>query len=305
MHSRYEENWWWDYCDEFSYFSKETIRDGCHPRKMVQPSGADRAVVLVHGLTDSSYYMTDLANYFYHSLGYNVFMPLLQCHGLKDPRGMRGVSLAEWKKNVTFAIDSAAMESDYIAIGGLSTGGALAFNAAYQHPKVTGGIYLFSAALGLYGGCFPGLGKIKERLLRYARFGLFDLDKNLVGKTPYRYERVPLKSARELSILIKENEELRNARKAEGSFSKPIFSVWTECDRVIDGKTLARLASEIDSPRFFQFVISEKYQLEHACVTLEEPVWAIGDTVRTIPLEPANPLFAEMLQALGQFSRDL
>jgi esterase/lipase len=44
--------------------------------------------VLIHGLTDSPYFMTAIGEYFFGNLGYNVYLPLLQCHGLKEPKGV-------------------------------------------------------------------------------------------------------------------------------------------------------------------------------------------------------------------------
>jgi esterase/lipase len=84
-----------------------------------------KAIVLVHGLTDSPYFMTAIGDYFFQNLGYNVYLPLLQSHGLKEPKGMEGVALDEWKANVNFAVDIAASKAHQVSIGGLSTGGAL------------------------------------------------------------------------------------------------------------------------------------------------------------------------------------
>lgn len=82
------------------------MRDGSHPRVFEQP-GATHAVVLVHGLSDSPFYMTAIAQRFVRELGYNTYLPLLHFHGLKEPRGMEGVELQEWKRNVAWSIDYA------------------------------------------------------------------------------------------------------------------------------------------------------------------------------------------------------
>ncbi|MDX2447728.1 MAG: hypothetical protein QNK29_11105, partial [Desulfobacterales bacterium] len=116
--------WHWpEYEMEFPCFSGQALRPGCQPRKLLQNKPTEKAIVLVHGLTDSPFYMKAIGEYFYRSLGYNVYMPLLQCHGLKHPEGMMGVSLLQWKKNLRFAIRAAAENADRVSIGGLSTGG--------------------------------------------------------------------------------------------------------------------------------------------------------------------------------------
>ena len=116
------DNEWLEYYDRFSYFSSEKVRDGCYPRIIENPNW-DKAIVLVHGLTDSPHFMTAIGEFFHKKLGHNVYMPLLHCHGLKEPKGMENVELSEWKANVGFSIKSAAALSSRISIGGLSTGG--------------------------------------------------------------------------------------------------------------------------------------------------------------------------------------
>ena len=106
--------------------------------------------------------MTAIADFFFDSLGYNVYLPLLHCHGLKDPKGMEGVKLEEWKSNVAHTIDTAVSKAGCVSIGGLSTGGTLSFYMAATNLKINGTLYLFSAALDLAGGI---VGEIKERFL--------------------------------------------------------------------------------------------------------------------------------------------
>jgi esterase/lipase len=118
---------WPDYYERFPYFSAEAVRDGCHPRFMEHEVPTAKAIMLIHGLTDSPYFMTAIGDYFFRHLGYNVYLLLLQCHALKEPNGMEGMKLDEWKANVNFAVDMAASKAHQVSIGGLSTGGALSF----------------------------------------------------------------------------------------------------------------------------------------------------------------------------------
>ena len=72
---------WTAYYDRFPYFSHDKIRPGCHPVAMGRTLPPNRAIVLVHGLTDSPYFLSAIADHFYTNLGYNVYMPLLQASG--------------------------------------------------------------------------------------------------------------------------------------------------------------------------------------------------------------------------------
>jgi hypothetical protein len=51
-------NIWEQYLDEFDYFSHANIRPGCHPRILEHEAGSPKAVLLVHGLSDSPYFVS-------------------------------------------------------------------------------------------------------------------------------------------------------------------------------------------------------------------------------------------------------
>ncbi len=291
---------WAEYCQEFPQITDQLIRPGCHPRKLLHEKPTDKAIVLVHGLTDSPFYMTAIAEYFHYVLGYNVYLPLLQCHGLKHPDGMAGVSLAHWKENVLYALRTAAGNGARVSIGGLSTGGALGFYFACTDAKITGDLYLFSAALGLAGGFWGILGGVVEFLLRLPLVQLLDSKKPLVGSNPYRYDRVPLNSAKELSKLIAEINGLWRLPQKKIAV-KRIFAAWSEADRVINLKKLNGLKKIVPDNQFVSFVVPETARVDHACVVLKESVYAVGSQPGAEPLETANPFFARMMAALHRF----
>jgi hypothetical protein len=294
---------------EFPCFSGQAVRPGCHPRKLLQNKPTEKAIVLVHGLTDSPFYMKGIGEFFYRSLGYNVYMPLLQCHGLKYPEGMSGVSLLQWKKNLRFAIRTAAEKGDLDSIRGLSTGGELSNSCGGTDPEVSGDIYLFSPALGLYGGPWGILGSVVELLLRSRFVRFLDNGKPLAGIHPYRYDRVPINSATELSRLILEVDGMLKIRQGTvgtvgtvGTIHKKrIFAAWSECDRVINVRKLSKLQAVIRENKFVPFIIPKARQVDHACVVLNEPVYAIDSRPGEAPLEEANPIFTEMMVALRSF----
>lgn len=257
----------------------------------------------MHGLTDSPFYMKAIGEYFHKSLGYNVYMPLLQCHGLKHPEGMIGVSLLQWKKNLRFAIRAASENADRVSIGGFSTGGELSIYCGGTDPEVSGDIYLFSPALGLYGGPWGILGGIVELLLRGRFVRFLDNGKPLAGSHPYRYDRVPVNSATELSRLIREVDGLLKIRQGTIGriHNKRIFAAWSECDRVINVRKLSKLQAAIRDNKFVPFIIPKARRVDHACVVLNEPVYAIDSRPGEAPLEEANPSFTEMMVALRSF----
>lgn len=293
---------WPEYYRQFPCFSEQTVRAECYPRKFLHAEKSGKAIVLVHGLTDSPFYMHAIAQYFHENLGYDVYLPLLHSHGLKDPEGMAEASLEHWKHNVRFALRTAAEGADRVSVGGFSTGGALSYYFGCTDPEVTGDLYLFSAAFGIYGGGYGMFGGMPEFLLRMPviRFLIKKQPlRELVGIHPYRYDQVPLKSAGELARLISENNKLL---KLPDMAAKRIFAAWSEYDRVIDVNRLRYISQLSVGDRFVSFIIPKDARVNHACVVLKEQVYATncrsGDAAL---LEEANPYFAEMMAAVARF----
>ncbi len=287
---------WPGYYDRFSYFSPEKVRDGCHPRIMEHPESPEKAIVLVHGLSDSPYFMTAIGDYFFKDLGYNVYMPLLHCHGLKEPKGMEDVELEEWKANVSFAIKSAASQSEQISVGGLSTGGTLSFYMAATKPKINGALYLFSAALDLAGGRLGLIGELKERLLRTFLADLLDNDKPLIGDNPFRYSHIDMDGARELARLIKETDTILDGFSQKDPFPKRVFAAHSECDSTAEISGIEELQNVSVPGRFDFFRIPKQFGVSHASLVLKDPILKHGE-----PLEKLNPQFQEMMEAITAF----
>ncbi len=290
---------WLDYYDRFDYFSMATVRDGCHPRIMEHQEPTEKAIVLVHGLCDSPYFMDAIGDYFFTTLGYNVYLPLLHCHGLKAPNGMEGVSLDEWKANVDFAIDRAAANANLVSIGGLSTGGTLSLCAAANNHKVNGNLYLFSAALDLTDGILGIEGDIKEILLRTFLTDLLDTNKPLIGEHPYRYTHIDLDGARELSKAIAETDALIRDFMLEKPFSKTIFAAHSESDTTANIMGIEDLQQVSIADKFTFFRIPKSVGVAHASLVLKDPIHASDANETHAPLQQANPMFQQMLDAIA------
>lgn len=290
---------WFDYYQRFPYFSPDAVRDGCQPRIMEHQEPAQKAIVQVHGLSDSPYFMTAIGDYFFNHLGYNVYMPLLHGHGLKNPEGMEGVELEEWKSNVSFAVNTASSKASDISIGGLSTGGALSFYMAALHPRVQGTLYLFSAALDLAGDPSGLIGELQENLLLTFLADLLDSNAPLIGENPYRYSDVDMDGARQLARLIKETDTIINLFDSRFPFSEKVFAAHSESDTTADIAGIEALQQVCDKERFRFFRIAKNLCVPHASVVLEKPVVSKDGK----ELEPRNPVFAEMMQAIADFEK--
>jgi esterase/lipase len=290
---------WNKYYTRFQYFSEDTVRKGCHPRIWDVGNRRKNSIVLVHGLTDSPYFMSAIGRYFHEELGFNVLLPLLQAHGLKRPHGMKGVSVEEWMDNVEFAIETAKLMGDRVSIGGLSTGGTLSVYQALTNHDVDGAVYLFSAALDL-GGKF---GDAKELILRtdFAKFLDFIDDKlgtDLIGANPYRYSRIDKGGAQQLSKIIKKVESLLAGFDPNQLLRLPYFVAHSECDITADIEGVEDLTKKGDPQKTKFFRIGKSLDVPHASVVLNDDVKDSKGKV----LEKKNPEFGKMMAAIHKFT---
>jgi len=292
-------NIWEDYYKHFN-IEEDLVRPRCEPKFMLQERPTEKAIVLIHGLTDSPFFMEAIGECFYQ-WGYNVFIPLLAGHGLKDPNFLKGVTMEAWIENVDFAIQQARdkHQCELISIGGLSTGGTLSVLKMFDSPKdITGALFLFSAALHIAGIA----GNLVERLLRMRFISplLAHLEdkhgKDLIGDNPFRYSRMDNDGARELSKLIYEiDKHLKKIQKDD--INHPIFVAHSEYDSAADIKGVEKLIAKTELTKTEFFRIGKYFHVPHASVVLKDDIRANN----SCPLEPKNPFFDEMMNTVCQF----
>lgn len=286
---------WREYYDH-AQLSPFDVRPGCEPRYIVSDAEPTNAIVLVHGLTDSPFFMAAVGCYFHEVMGFNVYIPLLTGHGLNDPNGMRGVTLQQWLADVGFAIDCAHATGDNVtvSIGGLSTGGALSVDRAFHLPdRITGAVFLFSAALDLAGK----YGDLKEFLLRLdpitAMLGSIEDKKPLLGRNPYRYARMDLHGATQLAALLEElDRHLAGTR-----LRQPLFAAHSAADTTADIAGVEKLVHCCTTSSFF--CIRKEENVPHASVVLQHDLLAPEGSV----LETRNPHFLTMMDTARQFAK--
>ncbi|MEO7455535.1 MAG: alpha/beta fold hydrolase, partial [Gemmatimonadaceae bacterium] len=119
-----------------------------HERNDVMADGASmifvhgartpRAIVLVHGLTNSPRQFRELAELFYDR-GYNVIVPRLPLHGLRtaDVASLGALTADAYRDYADGAVDIAGGLGDSVFVMGLSAGGNVASWIAQRRPDVT------------------------------------------------------------------------------------------------------------------------------------------------------------------------
>lgn len=284
------------------------VRSGCEPRLLLQSEEkVENAIVLVHGLTDSPYFMEAIGQRFYQ-MGFTVLMPLLPGHGLSDPRRMKGVRYEQWLAEVQFAVEQAHSLGQRVSLGGLSLGGALSVMQAIATPEtVTGGLFLFAAALDL-----GTIGDVGERVLRInplvkilARIEDATAEE-LIGESPYRYGRMDLDGASQLARLLGAiDTHYTDARYTThhpkySDITPPVFVAHAENDAAADIQELDQLVNNHPGgalkTSFFR--IAARFQVSHASLVLADNLYSsrTGEL-----LEAKNPFFDDMMDAAQTF----
>jgi pimeloyl-ACP methyl ester carboxylesterase len=127
----------------------ETILPICRTRGLLHGRRTERAVILVHGLTNCPQQWAPFAELLY-ARGFNVLLPRMPRHGLADrlttePSRLRAEELRDFADR---AADIAAGLGTQVTIVGLSAGGIVGAWAA-QYRREIGKAVLISPSLGL------------------------------------------------------------------------------------------------------------------------------------------------------------
>lgn len=113
---------------------KDGIIPGAEPFELVHADGNAPAVLLLHGGGDTPQTLRYLASFLYDR-GYDVQVPLLPGHG-RTLREFSGVTADDWLRTARSGYRELAAKHDWVAIAGLSMGGALAVQLAAELPSL-------------------------------------------------------------------------------------------------------------------------------------------------------------------------
>lgn len=243
--------------DQYRQKKREEIQSRSHgyrlpgaPIARLHPMPTEYSVLLVHGLNDSAYYMSDLADLFY-AHGFNAVTILLPGHGT-DTRDMLQVSAEQWRSEVQQGLEMAHLVGRKVLLGGFSLGATLAIDAALSRSDIHG-LLLFSPAVKLRSfndlsalSCMPGLRSftVKTKLI----------------KNPVKYKYRVGNGVCQLSRLIKSNlangestnDEavtfMERLRKMGQRLHIPTFVAVTYGDNRISPQAMLEWSGQIDAP---------------------------------------------------------
>ena len=287
--------------NRFSVCSPALRNDGNAPYILHHGKQTDKVVVLLHGLSDSPFYMQGIARNLFDQ-GINVIVPLNVGHGqLEADADMHDDKLAErWAAHLNDVVKLAPQLGKKVYLGGFSTGGALSVQHYLHHPEGISGIMLFSGALALDSGV--------ERLSRIWGIqwiaSMIDGDYVTDGPNPYKYPTIASFSGLELMEVI---ADVREQLEQGETIDVPLFAAHSQADSTTPISGIENLIDHTTKGNTF-FVIDESYNLCHADVVVNKLMVVemhfdkSGVDLRDACAVPhANPLFRQMTMMLDAF----
>ena len=197
----------------------------------------DKAILLIHGLTDSPFSFHDLSQFFYQQ-GFSVRTMLLPGHGMA-PSELLTVDYNEWQQATRFAIEQTLNDYQQVYLGGLSTGGALIFDYLMQKKNIDEkikGLFMWSPA-----------SKAKSDLAWLAKYidaipfvDWLDLDADIDFA---KYESFPYNAGAQVHAVM--NLVVSEGASASRQMHEiPVFVVASEHDQTIDTEHTLQLIQE-------------------------------------------------------------
>jgi esterase/lipase len=194
--------------------------------------------LLIHGLTDSPYFMRHLAAFFAQN-GFCVQAILLPGHGTR-PGDLLDINWREWASAVAWGAEKLAAQADEIYLGGYSAGGALGLYHSLNDARVRG-LFLFSPALEISRrAARANWHKPYSWLMPRAAWVSIMPDRD-----PYKYESFPKNAAAQMYALTK----AVGAQLAHRRPDIPVFAATSADDASVEPAAVVNFMLGLPNPR--------------------------------------------------------
>lgn len=201
------------------------------PAKLNSGSENSKGILLVHGLGDSPYYFSDIAQTL-NKQGFLVRVLLLPGHGSR-PADLLSITSDAWVRLVDIQINALKAQVDNVYLGGFSTGANIVTSVALSDNAIKG-LILFSPAF-----------KAKTKLARLSPLlPLYKpwpwLKSPNYMKNIARYSPVPSNAFAQYYYT---SRDVQNKLEKK-IFTKPVFMALSEADSVVDVLAVAKYFSQ-------------------------------------------------------------
>jgi alpha-beta hydrolase superfamily lysophospholipase len=250
------------------------------------------AVLFVHGLTDSPYYLATLADALY-AQGFNVVSVLLPGHGT-SPECLLHVKKEQWQSEVQFGLSLARRLGTKVSMAGFSTGGALSldaladdFAASNRDPIPWGDLFLFSPAIGFNNPevdlCdIPGVDDVVEKVMPWK-----GNNPDAAETNPYKYAKMATNAVCQLVYLTQANSSrLGTIGRDIAAHGIGVFAVESMADTTVSPDAVVSFMNGLP-----------------AGVRKDLITYPKGDGIAhaDVPRPETNPHYGEMVSALDLF----
>ncbi|MEC9284228.1 MAG: alpha/beta fold hydrolase [Bdellovibrionota bacterium] len=185
-----------------------------------------KTIILVHGLSDSPFYMKEIAESM-HNKGFNILSVLLAGHGNSTENGpmdLVDIKFKDWQENLIDSVLFSLWVSDSIHFIGFSTGSALITNFLVKHKiKKHKNSVLISPAIELKQAKMLILGS-----LIYGKDHIVSEPKKFGHGARYLF--YPLNAPNQLRLLNKETKKLMKKYKIDS----PVLSIFAASEDTFD-----------------------------------------------------------------------
>lgn len=221
-----------------------------------------RGILLVHGLTDSPYFMRYLGEFF-QAQGFRVMAILLPGHGTQAG-DLLDVTWQEWAKAVAYGADKLHEEVDEIYLAGFSVGGALSIRQSLLDTRVRG-LWLFSPALQVTSrAALANIHKLYSWLMPSAKW--VDIKPN---RDLYKYESLTKNAVYQTYLLIKN----LNAQLKSHPLNIPVFTVASVDDVTVDTLAIIQFMASASHPNSHLVLYGNDLEKKPANFPTEKLEW--------------------------------
>lgn len=196
-----------------------------------------RGVLLIHGLTDSPYFMRHLATVFQEN-GFRVLAILLPGHGTR-PGDLLETDWHEWLKTVAYGVEKLSLEVEEIFLAGFSAGGALSLYHSLCDQRVRG-LFLFAPALKVTSkAAWADVHRLYSWWVPAAKWLSVHADQD-----HFKYESFPKNAAAQMFSLTSALQKMI----AQRALNIPIFTVVSQDDATVDTAATVDFMRQAQNP---------------------------------------------------------
>ena len=275
------------------------------PFIMTHGTKAEFVAVVTHGLSDSPYFVKDIAATLFRS-GMNIVAPRLRGHGT-SPKDLITVNYREWIVDHHNAVQMAHSLGDKLVLSGFSMGGVLSEIYAIENKSDVSALILISPA-----------NRVKDPLAIASCLGRHlmtytsaEVPEDPVG-TKVSYDNMAVNSVCQLNNLI---DRLMSSVMVGRRINIPTLTFVTDADQTVNDNS---------TKKFMEYGVTS---LKKKTLILSADSWSLGpygvnknvEAVQTAPIshgampmrtntfrpEKVNPEYNRIDSAIAEFVRDL